>query len=138
MPTYQYRCRACGHEFELRQSFEDDPITVCPSCQEDQVKRVISANGVIFKGSGWYIKDSRSERGRRAGAASTTGATDTEGASAADASSGDEGKTAGTQGGEAASSGSDAGGKAEGKKAATSSSETTSGAGGAEKAGSGT
>ncbi len=58
MPTYQYRCRDCGHGFEQFQKFSEDPLTVCPAC-EGYVQRVIQNVGVVFKGSGWYINDSR-------------------------------------------------------------------------------
>ena len=60
MPTYQYACKesACGHRFEAVQSFSDDPIAVCPVC-EGQVRKVFSAVGVVFKGSGFYRNDSR-------------------------------------------------------------------------------
>ena len=59
MPTYDYVCDACGNRFEKFQSFKDDPIKVCPVCGKESARRVISAAGVIFKGSGWYINDSR-------------------------------------------------------------------------------
>lgn len=58
MPLYQYRGIECEHEFEVRQSFADDPITVCEVCGKP-VRRVIHASPVVFKGSGWYITDSR-------------------------------------------------------------------------------
>ena len=58
MPTYQYRCKACGHEFDQFQKFAEDPLTICPSCG-GEIRRVIQAVGVVFKGSGWYINDSR-------------------------------------------------------------------------------
>ena len=60
MPTYQYACKesACGHRFEAVQSFSDDPLTSCPVCQ-GQVRKVFSAVGVVFKGSGFYRTDSR-------------------------------------------------------------------------------
>jgi putative FmdB family regulatory protein len=60
VPTYQYACKesACGHRFEAVQSFSDDPIAVCPVC-EGQVRKVFSAVGVVFKGSGFYRNDSR-------------------------------------------------------------------------------
>ena len=57
MPTYQYRCKTCGHEFEEFQAISDDPITVCPKCT-GETHRVISGGvGLIFKGSGFYITD---------------------------------------------------------------------------------
>ena len=60
MPTYVYACDSCGKQFEQFQSFKDEPLTVCPSCQtEGKVRRVIQPAGVVFKGSGWYINDSR-------------------------------------------------------------------------------
>ena len=58
MPTYEYQCTVCGHRFEKFQSFSDEPIKACPNCGEP-VKKVVSAAGIIFKGSGWYINDSK-------------------------------------------------------------------------------
>lgn len=58
MPTYEYVCTACTHRFELVQKFSDDPITECPECS-GKVRKVYFAAGVVFKGSGWYINDSR-------------------------------------------------------------------------------
>lgn len=58
MPTYVYRCSACGHEFEQFQKMADDPLTICPACG-GEIHRVIHPVGVVFKGSGWYITDSR-------------------------------------------------------------------------------
>lgn len=58
MPTYDYKCEACGHEFEKFQQMSADPIKVCPECKEEKVKRLIGAGmGVIFKGSGFYTTD---------------------------------------------------------------------------------
>jgi putative FmdB family regulatory protein len=59
MPAYDYACEQCGHLFELRQSFTDDPISICPECG-GRVRRLFSAPRIIFKGSGWYINDSKS------------------------------------------------------------------------------
>lgn len=58
MPTYQYRGIQCDHEFEVRQSFSEDPVTSCTVCGQP-VRRVIHASPVVFKGSGWYVTDSR-------------------------------------------------------------------------------
>lgn len=58
MPTYAYRCTACEHQFEQFQRMADDPLKECPEC-DGLVKRVIYPVGVVFKGSGWYITDSR-------------------------------------------------------------------------------
>ena len=58
MPTYTYQCDSCGHGFEAVQRFADDPLTECPEC-DAPIRRVIQPVGVVFKGSGWYITDSR-------------------------------------------------------------------------------
>ena len=58
MPTYQYACTACGEELEAVQSFTDAALTACPACQ-GQLRKVYSAVGVVFKGSGFYKNDSR-------------------------------------------------------------------------------
>ncbi len=60
MPTYQYACTACGHQLEAVQSFADEPLTVCPTC-EGRLRKLFSSVGVVFKGSGFYRTDSRSE-----------------------------------------------------------------------------
>lgn len=60
MPTYQYRCTECATELETVQRFSDDPLTVCPEC-DGTLRKVFSAVGVVFKGSGFYATDSRSK-----------------------------------------------------------------------------
>ena len=59
MPTYVYKCESCGYHFEKLQKFSDKPVKKCPHCQ-GHVKRLIYPAGIVFKGSGWYITDSRS------------------------------------------------------------------------------
>lgn len=59
MPLYAYECEACHTEFERQQSFDDDPIRICPECGEPSARRLITSVGVIFKGPGFYITDSR-------------------------------------------------------------------------------
>ncbi|MBI4820727.1 MAG: zinc ribbon domain-containing protein [Deltaproteobacteria bacterium] len=54
MPTYEYACEACGHELEARQSFDDDPLTICPSCGADTLERLVSRSSFALKGAGWY------------------------------------------------------------------------------------
>jgi len=62
MPTYEYRCNECNHEFEVFQSIKSDPVKECPSCGRLSVERIISSGGaVIFKGSGFYQTDYRSD-----------------------------------------------------------------------------
>jgi putative FmdB family regulatory protein len=58
LPTYQYSCTACGHGFEIVQSFTDDALTVCPECS-GRLRKIFNAVGVVFKGSGFYRTDSR-------------------------------------------------------------------------------
>ena len=54
MPTYDYRCEACGHEFEREQRMSEDPIKKCPKCGKAKAKRQITGGNFILKGSGWY------------------------------------------------------------------------------------
>ncbi|MCX4666609.1 FmdB family transcriptional regulator [Streptomyces sp. NBC_01381] len=58
MPTYQYQCTECGEGLEAVQKFTDDALTVCPGC-DGRLKKVFSAVGIVFKGSGFYRNDSR-------------------------------------------------------------------------------
>jgi putative FmdB family regulatory protein len=58
MPTYTYQCAECGVAFDQFQKFSEDPLTECRSC-DGTVKRVIHPVGIVFKGAGWYITDSR-------------------------------------------------------------------------------
>lgn len=58
MPTYQYACTACGEQLEAVQSFSDASLTLCPACG-GTLRKVFSAVGVVFKGSGFYKTDSR-------------------------------------------------------------------------------
>ena len=58
MPTYQYACTACGHQFDAVQSFRDSSLTDCPECA-GRLRKVFSSVGIVFKGSGFYRTDSR-------------------------------------------------------------------------------
>ena len=58
MPLYEYECENCGTRFERLQSMQDEPVRLCPECS-GKVHKVMHAAGIIFKGSGWYITDSR-------------------------------------------------------------------------------
>jgi len=58
VPTYQYQCTECGEGLEAVQKFTDDALTVCPNC-DGRLKKVFSAVGIVFKGSGFYRNDSR-------------------------------------------------------------------------------
>ena len=54
MPTYEYACRACDHEFERDQRISDKPVKKCPSCGKMQARRLISRTSFVLKGGGWY------------------------------------------------------------------------------------
>ena len=56
MPIYEYKCEECGHELEEMQKFSDDPLTKCPKCGKEALKKVISLSAFHLKGSGWYKK----------------------------------------------------------------------------------
>lgn len=60
MPTYTYRCAACGDQFDVRQSFSDAPLAVCDKCG-GSLKKIINSVGIVFKGSGFYHNDSKSK-----------------------------------------------------------------------------
>ncbi|MCZ0994948.1 FmdB family transcriptional regulator [Streptomyces noursei] len=71
MPTYQYQCTACGEGLEAVQKFTDDALTECPSCN-GRLKKVFSAVGIVFKGSGFYRNDSRGSSSSSSPAGSST------------------------------------------------------------------
>src|SRR3954454_12273673 len=81
MPTYDYRCRDCGHEFEIQQSFADDALTECPQCAGN-LRKVFGNVGISFKGSGFYKNDSRSGSGSKSsGSSSSSSSSDANGSS---------------------------------------------------------
>lgn len=73
MPTYQYVCTACGEQSEIVQKFTDAPLTDCLACG-GRLRKVFSAVGIVFKGSGFYRTDSRAAAKEAAGAAKPNGA----------------------------------------------------------------
>lgn len=86
MPTYQYRGTECDHVFEARQSFSEDPLTECEVCGKP-VRRVIHASPVVFKGSGWYITDSRPTTDPIGGVQDTSKTTDSDASKKTDSNS---------------------------------------------------
>ena len=60
MPIYEYRCAACEHTFEVMQKFSDPPVKRCPKCK-GRVEKLLSAPGLLFKGTGWYVTDYATE-----------------------------------------------------------------------------
>ena len=70
MPTYDYECDACGHKFEHFQSMKDDALTKCPECKKKKLRRLFGAGAaVVFKGTGFYQTDYRSEAYKKDAAA---------------------------------------------------------------------
>ena len=64
MPTYDYQCSACGHEWELFQSMNDSPVKTCPKCPKRKAKRLLGIGaGLIFKGTGFYETDYKKKSG---------------------------------------------------------------------------
>lgn len=87
MPVYTYKCNDCEHVFEARQRMTDDPLTECPNCAEGQVRRVINSVGIVFKGSGFYVTDSRNGK---SATVSSNGSGASETSSAANGSTSDK------------------------------------------------
>jgi putative FmdB family regulatory protein len=96
MPTYEYACRDCGLNLEVVQSFTDDPLETCEHCG-GRLRKVFSAAGIIFKGSGYYVTDTRSDRSRSA--VSTSSGDRSEGAASGsnDAASGSNDAASGSK-----------------------------------------
>ncbi|MEU2514352.1 FmdB family zinc ribbon protein [Streptomyces syringium] len=86
MPTYQYQCTECGEGLEAVQKFTDDALTVCPSC-DGRLKKVFSAVGIVFKGSGFYRNDSRGASSSSSPAKSTTAKSGSDSSSSTSSSS---------------------------------------------------
>lgn len=103
MPTYQYQCTECGEGLEAVQKFTDDALTECPNCQ-GRLKKVFSAVGIVFKGSGFYRNDSRGSSSSSSPASSKAPAS----ASTSSSSSSDSGSGSGSSSG-SSGSGSSAG-----------------------------
>ncbi len=117
MPTYQYTCTECGEPLEEVQKFSDDPLTVCPVCG-GKLRKVFSAVGIVFKGSGFYRNDSRkvpAEAGANgakkdgAAAASTESSSGAASGSSSGDSSGKSGKSSGKSGESSGKSGESSG-----------------------------
>jgi putative FmdB family regulatory protein len=115
VPTYQYACTACGHRFEAVQSFSDASLTDCPECA-GRLRKVFSAVGIVFKGSGFYRTDSRAGSGDKG----------SDGSSADSGSSKDGGKDGGAAGKEAAAKKSDSGSASSGSSTSGSSGSSSS------------
>lgn len=117
MPTYEYRCRDCGEHLEVVQSFRDDPLTECPNCG-GSLRKVFSAIGITFKGSGFYKTDSRSPAGK--GGSSPSSGESSSSSSSGDSSSSSGSGTSGSSGSGSSASGSGSSGSKPGSPSAKS------------------
>ncbi|WP_210588353.1 FmdB family zinc ribbon protein [Streptomyces sp. GESEQ-35] len=95
MPTYQYQCTECGEGLEAVQKFTDDALTECPNCQ-GRLKKVFSAVGIVFKGSGFYRNDSRGSSSSSAPAASKSATSSSDSSSSSTTSSSSDTKSSST------------------------------------------
>ncbi|MEU0221451.1 FmdB family zinc ribbon protein [Streptomyces sp. NPDC006265] len=96
MPTYQYQCTECGEGLEAVQKFTDDALTECPNCM-GRLKKVFSAVGIVFKGSGFYRNDSRGSSSSSAPAAkSSSSSSSSSGSSSSDSGSGSGSSSSGS------------------------------------------
>ncbi|MBM9505083.1 FmdB family zinc ribbon protein [Actinacidiphila acididurans] len=86
MPTYQYQCTQCGEGLEAVQKFTDDALTECPNCG-GRLRKVFSAVGVVFKGSGFYRTDSRGSSSSSAPAGKGSGSSDSKSSDSGSSSS---------------------------------------------------
>ena len=119
MPTYEYRCKSCDHEFEVVQSFTDDALTVCPECS-GPLKKVFGNVGITFKGSGFYKTDSRS-----AGSFGSTSDSDRSDRKSSSSSSSDSNSSSSTSSSSGSSSASSSSGSSGSSSTSTSSSSST-------------
>ena len=71
MPIYEYQCPDCGYQFEQLQKISDEPIRVCPNCEQTHVRKLVSQTSFVLKGGGWY-KDHYGLKGKSEGTSSST------------------------------------------------------------------
>ena len=102
MPIYEYRCGRCGHELEAIQKLDEAPLTTCPACATEGLKKKISAAVFRLRGSGWYETDFKSEKKKNV--AGDDAGTRDGGAQAGEAKENGDGKEGNRQPGAAASS----------------------------------
>lgn len=86
MPVYAYKCKSCGHQLEVRQSFSDAPLSECPQCG-GELRKQFNSVGVVFKGSGFYRNDSRASGSSPSASSSESSTSGTSSSSSASSSS---------------------------------------------------
>ncbi|MFH9014864.1 FmdB family zinc ribbon protein [Streptomyces sp. NPDC017943] len=105
MPTYQYQCTECGEGLEAVQKFTDDALTECPTCK-GRLKKVFSAVGIVFKGSGFYRNDSRGSSSSSSPAASKSSSSSSSSSDSGSSSSGSGSSSSGSSSSTSSSAGS--------------------------------
>ncbi|MFJ9585586.1 FmdB family zinc ribbon protein [Streptomyces acidicola] len=95
MPTYQYQCTECGEGLEAVQKFTDDALTECPNCN-GRLKKVFSAVGIVFKGSGFYRNDSRGSSSSSSPVSASKSSTSSDSKSSTDSKSSDSKSSSGS------------------------------------------
>nr|WP_244515143.1 FmdB family zinc ribbon protein [Actinopolyspora xinjiangensis] len=105
VPTYQYACTACGHDFETFQSLSEDSLTECPECA-GRLRKKFNAVGVVFKGSGFYRTDSRGSNSSSESSSSSGSGNDSTTSSGSNGSDSSNGSSGGSS--ESSSSGAQA------------------------------
>jgi len=103
VPTYDYRCKACGQELEVFQSFTDDPLTTCEACG-GELRKLFGAPGIAFKGSGFYKNDSRGARKATAASSSAASEKSSSDTSSSDSKSSDKSSSSDSSSGNGSSS----------------------------------
>ncbi len=108
MPIYEYRCNHCGHEFDTLQKVSDEPLKVCPECNEPQLVKKVSAAGFRLKGGGWYETDFKSGNKKNlSGSESKSSTSDSSSGSTDSSSSSSSGSSGSSSSSSASSTGSD-------------------------------
>ncbi|WP_374204951.1 FmdB family zinc ribbon protein [Actinotalea sp. C106] len=136
VPTYAYACTACDHRFDVQQAFTDDALTECPTCA-GRLRKLFSAVGVVFKGSGFYRTDSRDEK--RSSARSASSSSGTSGSNGSAGAGDKAGSGSSSSGGDSSSSTSSSSGSSSGSSSSgstSSSGSSTSGSSGSGSSGS--
>ncbi|GHV82432.1 hypothetical protein AGMMS49991_09900 [Spirochaetia bacterium] len=83
MPTYEYECKTCGHTFDTFQSMRDEPLKICPECGKELRRLINGGTGVIFKGSGFYVTDTKGGSAASRGSSIPGGSNASKGSNAA-------------------------------------------------------
>ncbi|MDW3094205.1 MAG: zinc ribbon domain-containing protein [Gammaproteobacteria bacterium] len=94
MPIYEYECQHCGYRHEALQKISEDPLTVCPSCNESALKKLVSAAGFRLSGSGWYETDFKSDNKKNLAKSDSDSSSSSSSAKSSDKSSSKSSKSA--------------------------------------------